>query len=332
MNADFTGKRYLALDSGGTKVAAILYDGNFNTLATARSGSLRGNSTDPELVEQHFQDLISQLGLKKGDRIERVCGAFGQQTAENLKKIFDIELFLVNGEMNIGLAAAGILGDGILALSGTGATVFCREKGKKYVAGGFGSAVADEGSGYWIGRQAMLAAIRGMENRGPATSLTRILPGYFKEKAALTCDVSTSDGFRAAVFSIYADKCHSPVAQIASVVPLVVKAAEDGDGEARGILEEAGKLLAEQTLYLIRSNDIGPAVPIAISGSVWKKNKLYLNAFVNKMAESEPSRILFVPTVEPVVGAIVKHMNLNGRYKEFRDKLADKYPDFAYSI
>ena len=36
----------------------------------------------------------------------------------------------------------------------------------------WGYVIADEGSGYWLGRQALRAAMRHVDGRGPATTLT----------------------------------------------------------------------------------------------------------------------------------------------------------------
>ena len=67
---------YLALDSGGTKVAAVLYDGRFEPLATAFCGSLRANTTPAAQVEANFESMVHQLGLKDGQRIEVVAGTY----------------------------------------------------------------------------------------------------------------------------------------------------------------------------------------------------------------------------------------------------------------
>jgi N-acetylglucosamine kinase-like BadF-type ATPase len=344
MDANSSGNRYLAIDSGGTKVAAILYDDDFLPVAAAKSGSLRENSTPAELVERHFSELTEGLGLKPGDRIRRVCGTYGQYTREKLNELFEIDEFYLNGELDMGLAAAGIFGDGLLALSGTGATLFGRVGDRRFASGGYGSAVADEGSGYWIGRQAIIAAIRGREKRGPATALTQLVPRFLLEKAGVCgkkdrpSDVNAgenvldSDKFRGAIFSIYTDKAHSPVARVASVVPLVVNAAEKGDIVSKRILEEAGELVAEQMIYLVTENGVPSNVPLTVSGSVWKKNRLFYDAFIKKMTGYDPSRKIVLPSFEPVAGAIFKHMFLASRFDSLKARLPEIYADLAYSV
>ena len=45
-------------------------------------------------------------------------------------------------------------------------------RGEAARAGGWGHMIGDEGSGYWIGREALAAVMRASDGRGPATRLT----------------------------------------------------------------------------------------------------------------------------------------------------------------
>ena len=66
-------KRYLAIDAGGTKVAAVLYDEDFRQKASVISGSLRENTTSRDLIEKHIDQVIAGLGLD-GGAIEEISG------------------------------------------------------------------------------------------------------------------------------------------------------------------------------------------------------------------------------------------------------------------
>ncbi|HKJ92906.1 MAG TPA: BadF/BadG/BcrA/BcrD ATPase family protein [Longimicrobiales bacterium] len=65
--------------------------------------------------------------------------------------------------------------DGILLLSGTGSIAIAAHAGRSARAGGWGSILGDEGSGFAIGRAALAGVARAHDGRGPATVLTDAL-------------------------------------------------------------------------------------------------------------------------------------------------------------
>src|SRR5580704_10310618 len=67
----------------------------------------------------------------------------------------------VAGDMVIAMEAAFGSGPGVIVIAGTGSIAYGRNsKGETARAGGWGFAVSDEGSGHWIGRAAVSAALR----------------------------------------------------------------------------------------------------------------------------------------------------------------------------
>ena len=314
-------KYYLSLDSGGTKVAAVLYGEDLSRRSAAVCGSLRRNTTPAGLVKAHAMELVDKLGVR-GMRIEALYGTFEPYAAEELSKVCEIGEIKVTGELDMGLSAAGIFGDGILALCGTGSTVFARLKGNAYATGGYGAAVSDEGSGYWIGRQAFIAAIRDSEGRGPRTSLTDAIP----EKLGF----GGRDRLREAVFSIYRDDKRSPTASVASFTPTVADEAERGDAVARGIMEESASLISAQLSYLCKRYEIPDDIPLTLSGSVWRGNPVFTRTFLDQIG----NRPVIIPKLEPVLGAPAKHRYIKtGSFSdEDAVKLAADYPEFAYDV
>ena len=318
-------KYYLAIDGGGTKTAAILYDEHLNRRGVCVTGSMRTNTTDAALIAKHTRELIETLGLT-GLTVEACGGVFDGRLYDAIRSVCTVIRRGVSGELELGLSAAGIFGDGILALCGTGATVFARAGGKMFVAGGYGAAVADEGSGYYVGRAALIAAIRDSENRGEHTALTELLPVHF--------GYSGPEELRAAIFSIYGKPERSPAAHVAACAPVVVTAAAKGDAVAKDILTEAGRLLGEQTRYLIQANGLPDDLPLALSGSFWRGNPLLFNAFRNLVLSQCPTRTIVLPRLEPVLGVLAR--NIYETEKAFTDesvaRLLAEFPEFAYDI
>ncbi len=341
-NAENKGKKlYLAVDSGGTKVAAVLYDSLFMPVAVAKSGSLRANTTPPALVEAHFSDLMKQLGLEKGARVEEVNGTYGSNARKMFADFLDAGELSFLGEFKMGLAAAGVFGDGILALSGTGATVFAKNGGVTAAVGGFGAAVSDEGSGYWIGREAVNAAIRDSEERGPATRLTEAVISFMNAQIrgayeppfagpVIPTGSSRREELRKAVFSIYRECDKTPVMQIASLVPEVLKTAAEGDGEARAILEKGGRLMAEQVVSAMRTVSAPAELPVVLAGSVWRGNPVYFESFKMALAENGVENVIVVPRFEPVIGVLLTKMHGEGVATDTDFEKA--YEGFLYRI
>src|SRR5206468_5667535 len=80
---------------------------------------------------------------------------------------------LVVNDALIALVAGARDDPGIVIISGTGSIVYGRNlRGEAARAGGWGHMIGDEGSGYWIGREALAAVMRAADGRGPGTRLT----------------------------------------------------------------------------------------------------------------------------------------------------------------
>src|SRR5260370_914390 len=80
----------------------------------------------------------------------------------------------------IALVAGAQDAPGIVIVSGTGSIAYGRNaNGEAARAGGWGHMIGDEGSGYWIGREALTAVMRAADGRGPATGLSADILAYF---------------------------------------------------------------------------------------------------------------------------------------------------------
>lgn len=290
-------KYSLAVDSGGTKVHAILYDEAFRPIRACRVGSTRPTSTPAHIIAHNAQELIDALELS-GKTLSLLCGIWDPGLYDALCRVCTVENTASYGEFSAGLAAAGCFGDGYLALSGTGATFFCRCQGKTFFSGGYGSVAADEGSGYWIAREAFGAAIRAYEGWGKPTLLQELICRQFGYPTA---------NFREAVFSIYNKTDTSPVACIAACAPLVTQAAAAGDRIAKDILTRAGKVLGQQLAALQKKEKLPAQLPVAISGNVWKGDPMIFSEFCRVLRENGFTGNILTPVFQPIVGMILCH-------------------------
>lgn len=317
-------KNYLAVDSGGTKVLAVLYDEEFRPIKSCRTGSMRANTTSAELIRRSIDALIDNLGLA-GMRIDHLTGIVDGGLVDRLKAAGTVILSSSGcGELEAGLSAAELFGDALMALSGTGATLFAKYNGHGYGIGGYGASVSDEGSGYWMARNAFGAAIKDVEGRGPKTLLSDLIAEQLGSPGDL----------RAAIFRIYGQTAMSPVACVASCAPLVSMAAETGDEVALSILRETGRVLADQLTALVRLYDLPKDLPVTISGSVWRSHRALFGEFASVLREFGMEREVTIPSFEPIAGVIIRHYHsVHGTFgKAEHDRFAELYKDFAFSI
>ena len=314
----------IAIDAGGTKVIALVYDENFNLISTHRTGSVRSNTTPRDVIERNIENLINEMNIE-GYVIKRISGWFEGVPIGRFEQICTVESVQVWGEMELGLYAAEIFGDGYLALSGTGATGFGYIDGKGYAIGGYGAAVSDEGSGYWIGREAFDAAIAYDQERGESTLLRDLIIEKFS---------ASGDTLRNAIFKLYGKKDASPTSWVASCAKLVSEAAEHGDEIAIAILKEAAQRLASQMMAMIKKERLPKNCPMTISGSVWRGHATLINEFRKVLRELGFEGDIIIPAFEPIVGAIIKHYyEVHGSFgDETREKFKKEYSMHTFCV
>jgi len=140
-------------------------------------------------------------------------------------------------------AQSGAFGgeDGIVFSAGTGAICFgVDERGERFFADGWGSVLGDEGSGYWIGQQALRAVCRGADGRGPQTRLAQPI------LSALGC--RHADDLVRLVYSPLWTR--DSMAKLASIV---FEVATHGSREACVIRDAAARHAANSVLTVARA-------------------------------------------------------------------------------
>ena len=313
---------HLAVDSGGTKVLAVLYDDSFCVIDQCRVGSMRLSAMPRALAEQHAEELICKLRIRERE-MGCVCGILEPVLLEKLQSHISADSVLPVSEADMGYCACGVTGDACLTVAGTGATIFVRKNGQILDAGGYGSAVADEGSGYWIGRAALGAAIRDYEGRGPKTVLTDLLADQMGGSRA---------NFREQVFSyMYGDKDGAALSRVAGCTPLVSRAASQGDVCACNILMEAGMLLAQQSCAMMRKCNLHTYAPIALMGSVWRSHEVLKTTFARVLQENGAEGQVIAPLFEPVAGAALYHLNQMNSQMSMKN-FKERFKDYIYRV
>lgn len=232
-------KRFiLGIDAGATKTKVRITDRSGNILGEGTAGS--GNIT--EQSSQNFKTNISEA-VEEAQRqvntnvykFDAICfGGAGIDTQEAknkaeklLREILVADKFLIINDTQLVLPSCSDKNYGIAVISGTGSNFYGKNKqGKEAYVGGLGSLLTDEGSGYWIGREALRAVVMGYDGRGPATVLNSLILKKFSAKTV-----------RELVNVVYSDDFIKT--DVADISILVDEAYKKKDKVAEKIFEQA---------------------------------------------------------------------------------------------
>ena len=290
---------YLGIDGGGTKTRCALGD-ETTVLATATAGGSNvirlGEAPSRDALHGAVREACTRANVSL-DQLVSICvgaaGAGRDDVAASIRRIFaevTPARVQVVGDMVIALEAAFGSGPGVIAIAGTGSIVYGRDTAGNVVrAGGWGFAISDEGSGQWIGREAVSAILRA-HDAGGQTSLTALV---LKEWSLTSLD--------ALVHLANA----TPPPEFPRLFPIVLQAADSGDGAAKSLLQKAGACLADlAAMVMQRLVPQPPHVPVATTGSVFRQSTDVRRVFYNLLQARFPGLDVRDEPVEPVDGAL----------------------------
>ncbi|WP_128374392.1 N-acetylglucosamine kinase [Streptomyces cavernae] len=270
MNSDLNqdrGDYVLGLDAGGTRTRAVLatHDGSVAGEGTSGPGNAL-TVAEPGLTDHLAEAVARAVPERLRGRVAAVAGGFagasgtadepGRLRARSaltaaLRRLgFPPVPVAVWSDIEVAFASApGHPADGLALVAGTGA-VAARISGRgcTAVADGDGWLLGDDGSGFWIGRAAVRAALRAADGRGAPTALTvsvgRALgvPEDVLPYEGTAWTRSRREAYRRHVLP--AVMAEEPI-RLARLAPLVAEAARDMDPPAEAILVEAVGQLTE---------------------------------------------------------------------------------------
>ena len=319
---------YLGIDGGGSKTTCAVGDES-SLLAAFTAGPSNITRVGEAGAREALQEAIfgaCRAAKINPQQVRRACvGAAGAGRKDVASAVGKIVAEIIPGEiqvvgdMEIALAAAFGGGPGVIVIAGTGSIAYGRDaKGRTARAGGWGFAVSDEGSAYWIGRAAVSAVLRASDRVGDdqteqnhaeqdqaeqdRAEQNRIRPAgrLFRElKTAWSVD-SLEQLARAA----------NANADFSVLFPAVLAAAGAGDVVAREVIAEASSELARLAGVVLRRLFPGQrsaalsAVPMAIAGGVFRHATMIRELFYNGVRAANPDVVLNLEVVDPVHGAL----------------------------
>lgn len=297
---------FLGMDGGGTKTRCVLADDS-RVLARATTGSVKLTRAGEEEATKRLHEVLAEVAASAGVNLKdvtRTCAGLGG---------FGMAAVREWGEREIGAAVGGELilcsdeeialedvfhgGDGILVVAGTGAIMMGRVvdpatgETHKFVNGGWGHILGDEGSGYWIGLEGLKVGLWAKDRNVPTILRDRI--SEFWGGISVDEMVRKGNGL--------------PTPDFATLAPVVAKCAEDGDELAEAILtrggEELGELVAIVAMQM-REFTGGAEVGVAYTGSVLEHIAPVRAAMVRTVKEMAPEAKVIERAADALEGAL----------------------------
>jgi N-acetylglucosamine kinase-like BadF-type ATPase len=300
---------FLGLDAGGTKTTAALGD-ETNVLARTVGGSIKPLRVSQEEAQRNLAALLADIAKESEVDLRQITascvGTAGlrlPQTDGWMRQIIsscaggDID---VCGDEEIALDAAFPGGAGVLVIAGTGSNILGRTStGQLCTVGGWGPMLGDQGSGYWIGHQALRAALRAKDFKQPTRILDRVLVFWNAPTLAEIINIAHNS------------------ADFSRLAPIVVQCAEEGDAVALEVLERGGRMLGEdaaEAFHQVRQLEPEQPMPaIAFIGGILDKVAFVRESMIDTIHRTLPTVQILPEAVDAVSGALwrARHLSRN---------------------
>ncbi|MFJ5860653.1 N-acetylglucosamine kinase [Pseudarthrobacter sp. NPDC092439] len=282
----------VGLDIGGTKTHGVRFEDG-KAVADHSAGSSNVQNVSRETAAANLADLFARIG---GASVVRVyAGSGGIDTVEDAAALAAlIQPHVPGARVTVVhdsrlLLAAGGADTGVAVIAGTGSAAWGRNRdGGEARSGGWGYLLGDEGSGYWLGREAVRHSLRRM-NQG-------LQPDRLTVSLLQACGVDHPNRL-IALF-------HSPETGRrfwAQQARLVVEAATAGHQESRALLDQAGADLAALALEVLGQLDING--PVILGGGLGMHVSALQDSFRGHLADGGVTDVRILDR-EPVFGVL----------------------------
>jgi glucosamine kinase len=290
---------FLGIDGGGSKTRCVVGDEK-SLLGTGTSSSCKiqrvGEACARDALAAAIHESCVQAGISPR-QIARTCaGVTGSARPEIAGVMRELISSIVGGEIEVigdvevAFEDAFGAGPGVLVIAGTGSIAYGRNaEAETARAGGWGHAISDEGSGYWIGAEAIRSSLRARD-RGEDSKLLREL--------MQAIGATEVDDFIVRVNA-------TPTPDFAALVPAVLAASDRGDVLATKVLEQSGFELARLSEVVIqRLFANSDEIPVATHGGILASSEQVKKSLVSELRSGNPHVLFPSRTIDPVRGAL----------------------------
>jgi len=305
---------FLGIDGGGTATRALLCDGAGRGLGAGLAGLSNYHHAGWDDAARAVATAVIRARTAAGAGDTPLAGVFlglaGVSTPDAAARWRAIavqqgwvETAAAAGvDHDIRIALAGGLSGrpGIALIAGTGSAGYGRNAaGETWKAGGWGSLLDDGGGGYWLGAQALAAAVRADDGRGPPTTL-----------GARALARLAVPSLREAMTRMIAGTLRRH--EVAQVAADVLAAADAGDEVAQRLLERGAAELALMAGAVARRIFPAGDPEIVVTGTTGQ-HPGYAPVIARALAREVPAGRVVPAELPPVAGAVLLALQQAGR-------------------
>lgn len=303
--ATSTAKPVVGIDGGGTKTAAVILALDGHVLGYGEGGASTYGVVAPQVTIGSIAEAVERASTNAGLHAPAFSAAFlglgnvvsEQDRAAVRQMALDLRLApeeAIGVDHDIRIALAGGLAGrpGIVQILGTGSSCFGRSTaGESWRAGGWGPLIDDGGSGYWLGIQAMHAAVAGYDGRGQPTLLTQQITAALQLRA-----------MDELMNRLYAQ--HMSRTEIGALARLVFAAAQQGDAVAQAVLLDGCEQLAKCVAAVAQRLGMHTsACEVALAGGLTRAGEIYLHPLTQAIQRRLPQARVQLAELAPALGA-----------------------------
>ena len=285
--------RVLGLDIGGTHCRARLsMAGQVVDEAEAESASLTAIGT--ERAGQALSGVLKQLSLDDTAMLDAICAGSagtGSVTARAfltglLAPLTRTGNVIVVNDARLVLPAAGV-DEGVGLICGTGSSAIGYYHGHEAHSGGWGYLLGDEGSGYWVVREALKVLLDRNDEERPLGELGRRLIDATEVPDILALEQLFYDHPRPHTWAGYA--------------PIVL---DSPDPQSKVIADQAATALAHLVATTIMRLGAPADLPVVLAGGLVTGNEGLAAATRLKLRSARVNGEVRILVEPPITGAV----------------------------
>jgi N-acetylglucosamine kinase-like BadF-type ATPase len=303
---------FLGIDGGGTRTRVFVTDAAGQLTASAEAGLSNPIHASADELRANLQSPIraalGRIGMTPSACISAFAGMAGVTTEQGrtfLKHVLGESglsqaTLGVDHDIRVALAGGLALRPGVALIVGTGSSCYGRTAdGRTWQTGGWEALISDEGSAYFLAREAIAAAVRMADGRDTETPLQNTVFDWLG--ISHVADILSRLGDRTFTRS-----------RLASFAPTVVSLAEQGDLPALEILDRGASLLAQMVSANHGRLPTGHGPDVVITGGLGTAETLYRTRITTAIHAQLPSAHIHHPELAPAVGAALLAMEQIG--------------------
>lgn len=304
----------LGIDGGGTSTRVVLASRNGEVLGFGRSGPSNYDDVGIEKTRENIKLAVEQAwnksGLPQRPADSAFLGMAGVVSDSDRSIISEITASLglasmdfvgIDHDIRIALAGGLALKPGIVIIAGTGSSCYGRNaEGQSCRVGGWGYLLDDGGSSYYLGIEAIKAVVRSEDGRMGSTTLA--------EKVLAKLGIKEMQDLMHRIYSPRMSRT-----EIASLAPVVLETAQQGDAIAQKIVGDGlNELALLVKIAAQRLNLTTAGLNVTAVGGLAHSGDYYKSGLYAAIYSQLPGVQILEPVLSPVFGAALLAIEMLG--------------------